>query len=161
MVTVAWYEVPAGARLARKAKPLPVLVAAGKLRFSAAGRGTLAIKLTPAGKVLLKHAKHVTLTARGGLRTDRSRTSHRHEGLRDQTLGRTKQRLRAGMPCGCVKPPVIRRRAPAGCIALAPPWVWVRPRARLPVGHPAACRGLVRWGESGPWGKERRRNSAR
>ena len=29
MVTVAWYEVPAGARLARKAKPLPVLVAAG------------------------------------------------------------------------------------------------------------------------------------
>ncbi len=65
MVTVAWYEVPAGARLARKAKPLPVLVAAGKLRFSAAGRGTLAIKLTPAGKVLLKHAKHVTLTAWG------------------------------------------------------------------------------------------------
>ena len=62
---IDWYEVPPGAKLAKKTKPKPVLVAAGQRTFSAAGTATLKIKLTAAGRSLLKHAKQVKLTAKG------------------------------------------------------------------------------------------------
>jgi YVTN family beta-propeller protein len=64
-VVIAWYQVPAGAKLAKKAKPKPVLVASGKLTFSAAGTAKVKIKLTAAGKSLLRHAKQIKLTAKG------------------------------------------------------------------------------------------------
>ncbi|HST33224.1 MAG TPA: hypothetical protein VLJ80_06860 [Solirubrobacteraceae bacterium] len=63
--TIDWYQLPPGAKLARHVKPKPVLVAAGHLRFAAAGTGPLKLKLTPAGKKLLKRAKRLKLTARG------------------------------------------------------------------------------------------------
>jgi hypothetical protein len=62
---IDWYEVPPGAKLAKKAKPKPVLVAAGHLTFAAAGTKTIKIKLTVAGKGLLKHTKQLKLTALG------------------------------------------------------------------------------------------------
>jgi hypothetical protein len=61
---VGWYYVPPGAHLAA-GKPKPVLVASGRLTFSAAASGKLKVKLTAAGKKLLKHAKHLKLTAKG------------------------------------------------------------------------------------------------
>jgi Phosphoesterase family len=61
---IHWYQVPPGARLAKKAKPKPVLVGAGQGTFSAAGTATIKIKLTAAGKRLLKHAKQLKLTAK-------------------------------------------------------------------------------------------------
>jgi len=61
---IAWYELPPGAKLAR-AKPRPVLVASGKLIFSGPGTATIKIKLTAAGRRLLKHAKRIKLTAKG------------------------------------------------------------------------------------------------
>jgi hypothetical protein len=64
-VSVGWYEVPAGAKLAKKSKAKPVLVASGHLTFAAAGKGTIKIQLTSAGKKLLKHAKILKLTAKG------------------------------------------------------------------------------------------------
>jgi hypothetical protein len=65
-VVIDWYQVPPGAKLlARKAKPKPVLVAAGQRVFSAAGTATIKIKLTAAGIRLLKHAKQLKLTAKG------------------------------------------------------------------------------------------------
>src|SRR5664279_3287353 len=64
-VVIAWYQVPAGAKLAKKAKPKPVLVASGKLTFSAAGTAKVKIKLTAAGKSLLRHAKQIKLTVKG------------------------------------------------------------------------------------------------
>jgi uncharacterized repeat protein (TIGR01451 family) len=64
-VVIGWYQVPAGAKLASKAKP--VLVAAGKRSFSAAGTAQITIKLTGAGRRLLSHARKVTLTAKGTL----------------------------------------------------------------------------------------------
>jgi hypothetical protein len=64
-LTIAWYEFPPGAKLAKRTKPKPVLVATGRLRFSAAGTKTLELKLTAAGKALLKHSKRVKLTAKG------------------------------------------------------------------------------------------------
>ena len=64
-VVIDWYEVPAGAKLAKKAKPKPVLVGAGRRTISAAGTATIKIKLTAAGKRLLKHAKRLKLTAKG------------------------------------------------------------------------------------------------
>ncbi len=63
--TIDWYQLPPGAKLASRAKPKPVLVAAGRLGFAAAGTGTLKLKLTPAGKKLLKRARRLKLTARG------------------------------------------------------------------------------------------------
>jgi hypothetical protein len=62
---IDWYELPKGATLARKAKAKPVLVAAGHLTFSVAGTETLKVKLTSAGRRLLKHAKQLKLTAKG------------------------------------------------------------------------------------------------
>jgi Bacterial Ig-like domain (group 3) len=63
-LTVQWYEVPPGAKLA-KAKAKPVLVASGALTFSGAGTAKLKMKLSLAGKKLLKHARQVKLTAKG------------------------------------------------------------------------------------------------
>ncbi len=62
---IDWYEVPAGAKLAKNTKPKPVLVGAGRLRFSAAGTAKIRIRLTVAGKRLLRHARQLRLTARG------------------------------------------------------------------------------------------------
>ena len=62
---IDWYEVPPGSKLAKNTKPKPVLVGAGRLRFSAAGAANIRIRLTVAGKRLLRHARQLRLTARG------------------------------------------------------------------------------------------------
>ncbi len=62
---IGWYQLPQGAKLAKRTKVKPVLVAAGHLTFSVAGTATLKVKLTSAGKRLLKHAKQLKLTAKG------------------------------------------------------------------------------------------------
>jgi hypothetical protein len=61
---IDWYQVPPGAKLA-KAKAKPILVAAGQMTFSAPGTALIKVKLTAAGKRLLKHAKRLKLTAKG------------------------------------------------------------------------------------------------
>jgi hypothetical protein len=61
---VGWYQVPSGAHVARS-RPKPVLVAQGQTSFAAAGTGTLTVKLTAAGRKLVKHAKHIRLTSKG------------------------------------------------------------------------------------------------
>ena len=63
-VAIDWYYLPKGAHLA-SAKPKPVLIAAGKAKFSQAGTVKIKIKLTAHGRRLLKHSKRLTLTARG------------------------------------------------------------------------------------------------
>lgn len=65
ILSVQWYEVPAGAKLAKHSKAKPVLVASGQMTFSAAGTKTLRIRLTAAGRKLLKHTKALRLTAKG------------------------------------------------------------------------------------------------
>jgi hypothetical protein len=62
---IGWYEVPAGAKLARHSSAKPVLVALGRVTFLAAGTGKIKVGLTAAGKRLLKHAKRLRLTAKG------------------------------------------------------------------------------------------------
>jgi hypothetical protein len=69
-LTVQWYELPPGAKLAKKTKR--VLVASGKRTYAAAGTGTVAVKLTVAGKRLLRHAKRVKLEAKGTFVTTHS-----------------------------------------------------------------------------------------
>ena len=64
-VVIDWYEVPLGSRLAKNTKPKPVLVGVGRLRFSAAGTAKIRIRLTVAGKRLLRDARQLRLTARG------------------------------------------------------------------------------------------------
>jgi hypothetical protein len=64
-LSVQWYLVPAGAKLAKHTKAKPVLVASGKLTFPAAETGKLKIKLTAAGEILLRRAKRLKLVERG------------------------------------------------------------------------------------------------
>ncbi len=64
-VVIDWFEVPAGGKLAKKHKAKPVPVASGQAVFESAGAAKIKIKLTAAGKHLLRRAKHVKLTARG------------------------------------------------------------------------------------------------
>jgi hypothetical protein len=64
-LSVQWYEVPAGAKLAKHTKAKPVLVASGQMTFAAAGMGKLKIGLTADGKRLLRHAKQVKLEVQG------------------------------------------------------------------------------------------------
>jgi len=66
-LSVAWYDVSAGARLAKKVKP--VLVASGQMTFSAAGPGKLKIRLTAAGKRLLEHSRQVKVEIKGVFRS--------------------------------------------------------------------------------------------
>jgi hypothetical protein len=63
--TVGWYFLPPHARLARRKRAKPVLVATGSHVFPAAGTATIEIRLTRAGKDLLRRAGHVQLTAKG------------------------------------------------------------------------------------------------
>jgi hypothetical protein len=61
---IDWYRLPPGAKLL-SAKAKPLLVASGKLTFSAAGTATIEIKLTHVGKRLLKRVNQLKLTAKG------------------------------------------------------------------------------------------------
>jgi hypothetical protein len=65
VVSISWYALPDGAKLAAKTKPRPVLVASGRLVFAAAGSGRLEVVLTAPGTRLLKHSKTLKLTAKG------------------------------------------------------------------------------------------------
>jgi hypothetical protein len=64
-LSVQWYELSAGAKLAKHSKAKPVLVASGQTTFSAVGMKTLRIRLTAAGRKLLKHTKSIRLTVKG------------------------------------------------------------------------------------------------
>ena len=64
---VRWYYLPKGARLAkaRKTRPKPILVAAGRATFKAAGTRQITMRLTKAGTRLLRRARKLKLTAKG------------------------------------------------------------------------------------------------
>ncbi len=67
--TIDWWYVPPGAKLSAKAAskkkpPAPVLVASGKRTFYEAGSGVIKVRLTAAGRGLLKRSKRVRLTAK-------------------------------------------------------------------------------------------------
>lgn len=64
-LSVQWYEVPSGAKLAKHTKAKPVLVASGLMSFPAAGTGKVRVRLTAAGKRLLRHTKRLKLEAKG------------------------------------------------------------------------------------------------
>ncbi len=61
---IDWYYVPPGSKLAKNTKPKPILVGSGRLRFSAPGTAKMRIRLTVAGKRLLRRARRLRLTAR-------------------------------------------------------------------------------------------------
>jgi hypothetical protein len=74
--TIDWWYLPPGAKLSAKAAsrstkaaskkeaPAPVLVASGKRKFYEAGSGVIKVRLTAAGRSLLKRSKRVRLTAK-------------------------------------------------------------------------------------------------
>jgi hypothetical protein len=62
---IQWYELPPARLAGHKSKPKPILVGSGQTTFAAAGSQKLTLKLTAAGKALLKHTKSVKLMARG------------------------------------------------------------------------------------------------
>jgi hypothetical protein len=64
-VRIAWYRVPRGATLASKSTHKPLLIAAGGATFSEAGSATVQVRLTSAGRRLLKHTKKLRLIAKG------------------------------------------------------------------------------------------------
>jgi hypothetical protein len=65
-LSVQWYALPKGAKLAKHGKAKPVLAASGQATFQAADVSkTLLVRLTAQGKRLLKHAKHLKLSAKG------------------------------------------------------------------------------------------------
>lgn len=63
-VTVGWYQVPTGAKLAKHTKAKPVLVASGKTTFAGAGAGQIKLKLTAQGRQLLKRSRRLRLSAK-------------------------------------------------------------------------------------------------
>jgi hypothetical protein len=62
---IAWYELSPAAKLARTSNAKPILVASGQASFSTAGAKGIKIKLTAAGRRLLRSSKRVKLTAKG------------------------------------------------------------------------------------------------
>lgn len=63
MLGISWYQVPKGAYLAARRRP--VLIAIGTTSYFESSTRRLTIKLTIAGKRLLKHSRSVRLTAKG------------------------------------------------------------------------------------------------
>ncbi|HST32910.1 MAG TPA: hypothetical protein VLJ80_05250 [Solirubrobacteraceae bacterium] len=63
-LTIQWWRVPPGARLAKNGKFKRVLVAQGGAVFSGAGVGKVRISLTREGRRLLAHASKLKLTDR-------------------------------------------------------------------------------------------------
>ena len=63
-IAISWYSVPRGARIAL-ARPHATLLATGHATFAAAGTGSITIRLTARGRLLLRRARRITLTARG------------------------------------------------------------------------------------------------
>lgn len=61
-LTLTWYELPKGAHIARKVKP--VKIASGKLKLTGSGTANVRIVLSRAGRKLLAHSHHVKLTSR-------------------------------------------------------------------------------------------------
>jgi hypothetical protein len=59
-LAIDWYQVPAGAHLARA--PKPILIASGAKTFTSSGTSKITVKLTGAGRRLLKVSRHLTLT---------------------------------------------------------------------------------------------------
>jgi Bacterial Ig-like domain (group 3) len=64
-LSVQWYDLPNGTKLAENAKAKPVLVASGRASFTGAATEKVKVRLTAAGKKLLKAAKRAKLEARG------------------------------------------------------------------------------------------------
>lgn len=62
-LSIGWYYLPPGARLARQAAP--VLVAAGGASFRAAGTKAVVLKVTKAGRRLLRGRRRIALVAKG------------------------------------------------------------------------------------------------
>lgn len=63
-LAIGWYELPRGARLARR-RPKPLLVASGTATFTAAGSERITIRLTARGRRLLRHVHRLSLVAKG------------------------------------------------------------------------------------------------
>jgi hypothetical protein len=62
-LAISWYYLPKGARISRTVKP--VLAAAGTVLLGRSGVATIRIALTTRGRQMLRHARHLRLTARG------------------------------------------------------------------------------------------------
>jgi hypothetical protein len=67
--TVSWYLVPPHARLAKKSRARPVLVATGSHTFTAAATATISIHPTSAGERILRRARRIKLVAKGTFAT--------------------------------------------------------------------------------------------
>ncbi len=63
-LVVAWYAAARGARSARERSASRVLVAHGTTVFSSSGKKRVIVKPTRRGRLLLRHARHVTLAVR-------------------------------------------------------------------------------------------------
>lgn len=87
-LTIGWYYLPPGARLARGAHAAqgtkPVLFASGSVSFATAGTRQVTLRLTLAGRKLLRHRKRIELTALGSFtpRGKRTITATRSFSLR-------------------------------------------------------------------------------
>lgn len=62
---IDWYRVPPGGRLALKTRARPVLVASGQTRFSVPKTAKINVRLTRAGRRLIKKDDAAKLTAKG------------------------------------------------------------------------------------------------
>ena len=65
-LVVQWYDLPSGVKLAKATLAKPMLIAAGKLTFPAAGTGRVELALTAQGRKLFKHVRRVKLEAKAG-----------------------------------------------------------------------------------------------
>jgi hypothetical protein len=78
-VTITWYYLPAGAKLARVVKP--VVVARGSKTFAGPGHAKVKLRLTAQGRKLLTHAKRVKLIAAGTFVPKHGKKSSRRKSI--------------------------------------------------------------------------------
>jgi hypothetical protein len=64
-LSVQWYVMPSRAKVVKRSRAKPVLVASGQASFAGAGMSKVKVSLTAQGKKLLRHSKKVAVMVKG------------------------------------------------------------------------------------------------
>jgi hypothetical protein len=65
-LTITWYYVPPGAHVSKAKKPKPIAIASARVSFSKAGPAHVTVRLTPAGRHMLAHARTLHVVSKAG-----------------------------------------------------------------------------------------------
>jgi hypothetical protein len=74
-LTITWYFVPPGAHVSKAKKPKPVAIASARVSFSNAGPVQVTVRLTPAGRRMLRHVQMLRVVSKAAYQPTGAQTT--------------------------------------------------------------------------------------